>query len=75
MHQKIVIKMRGDFCITEQLTVPKCPLYRGYTVIHVHAHILCLSFFNREMMPSLESLASMSYQAKVVEIMAAHVHD
>ncbi|XP_019858503.1 PREDICTED: uncharacterized protein LOC109586738 [Amphimedon queenslandica] len=27
------------------------------------------------MMPSLKSLANMSYQAKVVEIMAAHVHD
>ncbi|XP_019853956.1 PREDICTED: rho GTPase-activating protein 29-like [Amphimedon queenslandica] len=29
----------------------------------------------REMIPSLELLANMSYQAKVVEIMAAHVHD
>ena len=27
------------------------------------------------MVPSLELLANMSYQAKVVEIMAAHVHD
>ena len=27
------------------------------------------------MIPSLELLANMSYQAKVVEIMAAHVHD